>query len=98
MSGKELVLAAIRGKETERVPWVPFVGCHAASLLGISARELLQSAERIVEGQVKAAELYLPDGLPVTFDLQIEAEVLGCKLQWADENPPAVVDHLSDGS
>jgi len=33
------------------------------------------------------------------FDLQVEAEVLGCRLEWSDENPPAVVSHpLADGS
>ncbi|MBD3290405.1 hypothetical protein GF337_16495, partial [candidate division KSB1 bacterium] len=41
-------------------------------------------------------ELYKPDGIPVTFDLQIEAEALGCELQWAKENPPAVITHVLD--
>ncbi|MBA7583516.1 hypothetical protein ES708_25465 [subsurface metagenome] len=27
------------------------------------------------------------------FDLQIEAEALGCELVWANNNPPAVVSH-----
>jgi uroporphyrinogen decarboxylase len=31
--------------------------------------------------------------LPVVFDLQIEAEVLGCDLVWAAETPPAVTSH-----
>ncbi|MCA1747808.1 MAG: hypothetical protein LC655_08935, partial [Bacteroidales bacterium] len=31
-------------------------------------------------------------------DLQIEAEALGCKLNWSDDNPPAVISHpLLDG-
>jgi uroporphyrinogen decarboxylase len=29
----------------------------------------------------------------VVFDLQLEAEVLGCELRWADEVPPSVVTH-----
>jgi uroporphyrinogen decarboxylase len=43
-------------------------------------------------------ELYRPDGIPVVFDLQIEAEVLGCRLAWSKENPPAVISHpLAEG-
>lgn len=93
-TGRELVLAALRGETTERVPWVPFVGCHGGFLIETPADELLQSAENIVAGQLKAAELYQPDGLPVTFDLQIEAEALGCELRWEKNTPPAVSTHI----
>ena len=93
MTGKELVISAINNETTERTPYVPFVGVHAASLLGISAEEYLQSRERMIEGVTKAVELYDPDGIPVVFDLQIEAEILGCNLIWADDNPPAVSSH-----
>ena len=37
--------------------------------------------------------LYKPDGQPVVFDLQLEAEVLGCGLVWADDCPPSVSSH-----
>jgi len=93
MTGKEILLNAIQNKETPRPAWVPFVGVHGGKLLGISAREYLQSSERIVEGLKKARELYRPDGLPVVFDLQVEAEVLGCRLKWADDVPPSVTSH-----
>ena len=43
MTGKELVLAALRRQATPRVPWVPFTGVHIGSLKGITAEELLQS-------------------------------------------------------
>ena len=48
----------------------------------------------IVEGVKKAFELYDPDGLPALFDLQIEAEAMGCGLTYAKENPPAVSSHI----
>ncbi len=92
--GKQLILDALRGKTTTRLPWLPFVGCHGAALIGVGADEYLQSSDLMVKGLTKAIELYRPDGLPVCFDLQIEAEALGCRLQWAKENPPAVVSHI----
>ncbi|MFZ5828631.1 MAG: uroporphyrinogen decarboxylase family protein [Planctomycetota bacterium] len=91
--GKALVLGALRGHTTPRTPWVPFVGCHAAALLELSAEEYLRSTARMVEGVSAAIERYQPDGIPVAFDLQIEAEALGCKLKWSADNPPSVTSH-----
>lgn len=93
MTGKKLVLAAFRRETTPRVPWVPFVGVHGGFLIGMPAHEYLRSAEAVVRGQLLAAERYRPDGLPVVFDLQVEAEALGCRLAWAEDVPPSVVSH-----
>ncbi|MFW5657194.1 MAG: uroporphyrinogen decarboxylase family protein [Bacteroidota bacterium] len=97
-TGLALIKKAFALKDVERVPWVPFVGCHGAHLIGTTAGAYLKDAGLIVKGVTKAIELYQPDGIPVSFDLQIEAEALGCKLAWSDSNPPAVVSHpLADG-
>lgn len=93
MKGLELIKKAMKLEVVDRIPWVPFVGVHAGNLLDLKAPEYLKSAEHIIKGVNKAIELYNPDGIPIVFDLQIEAEVLGCKLAWADDNPPAVVSH-----
>ncbi len=93
MKSIDLIKSAFTLQTTERIPWVPFVGCHAGKLLGLTASEYLKSADHIVDGVSKAIELYKPDGIPVAFDLQIEAEVLGCELKWSDDNPPAVISH-----
>lgn len=99
MTGKERVIKAFRCEATDRIPWVPFIGCHAGALLGVSAREYLTSADMMIEGVSRAVTLYEPDGIPVIFDLQMEAEALGCGITWAEENPPAVIHHpLSNGT
>ncbi len=98
MKGFELVKSAMLLNEVERIPWIPFVGVHAGELIGENATGYLQSTDLIVEGVNKAIELYNPDGIPIAFDLQIEAEALGCNLNWSKDNPPAVVSHpLSEG-
>ncbi len=90
---KTLLFNALRCKETERPGWVPFVGVHGGFLINKKAEEYLRNSELIVQGLSKAIELYKPDGLPIVFDLQIEAEILGCELQWYEETPPSVVSH-----
>ena len=98
MNGLELIKKTFALIPVERVPWVPFVGVHGGFLTGVDAETYLKSAEEIVKGVSKAIEKYNPDGIPVVFDLQIEAEILGCKLQWAPNNPPAVISHpLAEG-
>lgn len=98
MKGLELIKAAMSLQEVERTPWVPFVGCHAGSLTGVDAIQYFKSADEIVKGANEAIGRYRADGIPVTFDLQIEAEAMGCRLNWAKDNPPAVVSHpLAEG-
>ena len=98
MKSIELVKKAFRIEEVERIPWIPFVGCHAGKLLGLTATEYLRSKDHIIKGIDKSIKLYRADGIPVVFDLQIEAEAMGCKLNWVDDNPPAVISHpLSEG-
>ncbi|MBI2298235.1 MAG: uroporphyrinogen decarboxylase family protein, partial [Armatimonadetes bacterium] len=95
---RELLLAALRREPTERTPWLPYLGSHGGALLGMSAAAYLRDAAAIVQGVAAAAEAYRADGLPVVFDLQIEAEAAGCRLMWSDDNPPAVVSHpLAEG-
>ncbi|MDZ7725286.1 MAG: uroporphyrinogen decarboxylase family protein [candidate division KSB1 bacterium] len=93
MTGKQLVEHAFRLEPVERIPWVPFVGVHGGTLIGTDAQQYLKSADLIVDGVSAAVEAYEPDGIPVIFDLQIEAEALGCELQWSADNPPSVVTH-----
>jgi len=93
MTGRDLLLRAVRGEQTERPAWLPYVGVHGASLIGATADTYLRSADRVVEGLTAARERYRPDGLPIVFDLQLEAEVLGCELHWAEKTPPSVVSH-----
>lgn len=94
---KQILFDALQNKKTERPAWVPFVGCHGGFLIGEDAKAYLKSGELMVQGAQAAIKRYQPDGIPVTFDLQIEAEALGCELQWAKENPPAVVKHVLNG-
>ncbi|MCG8483579.1 MAG: uroporphyrinogen decarboxylase family protein [Clostridia bacterium] len=93
MTGKELILKTLRHEKTDRIPWIPFAGVHAGKLIGVNAKEILTNEEKLLESLLEVNKLYRPDGQPVMFDLQIEAEVLGCELQWAEDAPPAVRTH-----
>ena len=75
--------------------WVPFAGVHAGSLCGYDANEILHDADKLVEALMSVNTYYHPDGQPVIFDLQLEAEALGCELYWDEGGkvPPTVRTH-----
>ena len=93
MTGKELLLTVLRNEPAPAVPWVPYTGVHVGMLKGYTATEILNDADKLFESLIAANELYDPDGQPIVFDLQLEAEILGCDLIWADKNPPSVATH-----
>jgi uroporphyrinogen decarboxylase len=93
MKKKELLFAALRHEELPRIPWVPFAGVHAGSLKGYKADEVLTDKEKLVVSLLEVNHQYDPDGQPVVFDLQVEAEILGCDLVWAENAPPSVASH-----
>ena len=78
--GKELLLKVLRHEETNEVPWVPFAGVHAGKLKGYTASEVLKEPDKLFESLMEVKKLYNPDGMPIVFDLQVEAEILGCDM------------------
>jgi uroporphyrinogen decarboxylase len=93
VTGKALLFSVLRHEKTDAVPWVPFAGVHAGKLRGYSPQEVLTESDKLFEALMAVNQTYDPDGQPVVFDLQIEAEILGCKLFWADKGPPTVASH-----
>lgn len=93
MNGKELIFRVLRHEPAPSLPWVPFAGVHAGFLNGFKAREVYTDKDKLFTSLQKVHALYKPDGMPVVFDLQLEAEILGCELQWSDDAPPAVKTH-----
>lgn len=88
MTGKERIFKVLSGGKADMVPWVPFAGVHAGKLCGYDATEVLKDADKLYESLMKVHQTYLPDGQPVIFDLQVEAEILGCDLMWALDSLP----------
>ena len=93
MSGKQVLFDALRHRHTDQIPWVPFAGVHAGKLVGKDATEVLTNADALFEALLAVNRLYKPHGQPIAFDLQIEAEILGCELAWSKEGPPSVKTH-----
>jgi uroporphyrinogen decarboxylase len=78
---------------TPKAPWVPYAGVHCAFLINEPADKMLQDAELLAKGVVNAATRYKADGIPLLFDLSVEANSIGCDLKWWPDNVPSVTTH-----
>ena len=90
---KQKFIDAVRGKRTETAPWVPYAGVHCAFLINEPADKYLQDPALLAKGLVETAKKYKADGIPLVFDLSIEAHSLGCELKWWEDNVPSVTSH-----
>lgn len=93
MNGKERLLRTLLHEPVSQIPWVPFSGVHSGKLKGYNATEVLTDAGKLLDSLLEVNRVYDPDGQPVLFDLQVEAEILGCELAWAEKAPPSVAAH-----
>jgi len=90
---KQKLIDAYRGKRTEDPPWVPYAGVHCAFLINEPADKMLRDPELLAKGVVHTAKRYKADGIPLVFDLSVEANSLGCELKWWEDNVPSVQTH-----
>lgn len=94
--GRQDVIDAVKGLPTTKVPWVPYSGVHSAFLTREPADKYLQDPDLLAKGVIFAAERYKADGVPLLFDLTVEAISMGCEHKWWKDNPPSVTGHPLD--
>jgi uroporphyrinogen decarboxylase len=90
---KQMLIDAYRGKKTPKAPWVPYAGVHCAFIINEPADKFLQDPELLAKGVVATAKRYKADGIPLLFDLSVEANAVGCDLKWWPDNVPSVTTH-----
>ena len=90
---KQMLIDAYRGKKTPKAPWVPYAGVHCAFIINEPADKFLQDPELLAKGVVETAKRYKADGIPLLFDLSVEANAVGCDLKWWPDNVPSVTTH-----
>jgi uroporphyrinogen decarboxylase len=73
--------------------WVPYAGVHCAYLIEENAETYLKDPALIAKGVVNAAKTYRADGIPLLFDLTVEAHALGCEIKWWSDNVPSITSH-----
>jgi len=94
---KQLLIDAFRAKQTPRAPWFPYAGVNCAFQIGEKAEDYLKDPRLMAKGVVHTAKRYRADGIPLLFDLSVEANAVGCDLKWWADNVPSVTTHPCSG-
>jgi uroporphyrinogen decarboxylase len=87
------LIDALRGKKTDRAPWLPYSGVNCASVINESAENYLKDPQLLAKGLVETARKYKADGIPLVFDLSVEAEAIGLEVKYWKDNVPSVQAH-----
>jgi uroporphyrinogen decarboxylase len=90
---KQMLIDATMGQRTPMAPWVPYAGVNCAYLINAQADAYFRDPALMAHGIVEAARRYHADGIPLSFDLSVEAEAVGCELEWWQDNVPSVRSH-----
>lgn len=96
----KLVRDYFEGKTVERSPFFPWVCSFAATLEQVSIKSMLSDPGILSRALTNAHKLFDYDVILNHFDLSLEAEALGCEIEWQDDNwPPTITGHpLEDGT
>ncbi|MBN2293244.1 MAG: uroporphyrinogen decarboxylase family protein [Pirellulales bacterium] len=90
MNPHERVTAMLEGRSTGRVPNMPITMMFAADQLGVPYGEYATNCEKLVEAQLLTAQRFGFDHVSVISDPACEASDCGAKIQFFDDQPPAI--------
>ncbi len=91
MSSLERVATAIQLKEPDRVPVIPVMMIRALKEVGeLATEEVLKDPDMMAQAKIAAFKKYGGDALVAGTGLNVEAEALGCELEYLGEEIPVV--------
>jgi MtaA/CmuA family methyltransferase len=90
MTGRDRLLAALRGEPTDTLPHVPISMMIAARTIGERYGDYVRDARIHARGQLAFAEAWDVDHVSAISDPTSEAEDLGARVIWYDDQPPAI--------
>ena len=94
MESLERIRSVVRFQQTDRPPVIPEMIAVTATIAGVSPKEYAKSGDMVAECQLSAQERIGHDAVFAMADLCVEAEALGCKLEFPEDNYPYVKETI----
>lgn len=91
MLPKERVQRFFRGLGVDRPPFIPLVYTLAAELAQVPAREMATNPTKLANALSACQKLFGFDAVTAVFDLTLEAEALGGRVEWPEGGGPYLV-------
>ncbi|VAX14847.1 hypothetical protein MNBD_NITROSPINAE04-514 [hydrothermal vent metagenome] len=97
MNSSDRIRAVLRSHQTDRTPVTPEMIAVTATLCDVPVIEYVKSGDVISQCQIEAARIVNSDVLFAIADLCIEAEAIGCKLVFPENNYPHIKTRVITG-
>jgi MtaA/CmuA family methyltransferase len=92
MTGRERILAVLEGRPADHLAVMPITMMFAADVLGVKYGQYARGHRVLVDAQIKTAEMFGFDYVSSISDPAREAADAGAKIQWYDDQPPAIIE------
>ena len=93
MSGRERIMAAIAGKQSDRVALWPFVMAFSAKYAQIPYSAFATDYKMLAKAQIATADYFGLDAVTVDSDAYREATAFGAVLDFPEDDLPVMVKH-----
>ena len=94
ISSRDIFKSLFEPKDKPRMPFVPWVCSFAARLEQLRLDEMLADPGLLSSALLNAQQLFGYDAIVTAFDTTLEAECLGCAVDWGEDGfAPVVVSH-----
>lgn len=94
MTSYERIMTALEGGKPNRVPVMAIVRGWAARQVGFSISEIMENVEKHVFSQYYCARNFGYDAVLDLSGVHAEAEAMGCKIKYSENEIPAVVENV----
>ena len=84
-NGKDYMLSAFRRKPVDRVPITVLIGPYCSRLTPYSIREILTDVGKSAAAHLAFHARFNPDSLVIYNDIYLEAEAIGCELEFPED-------------
>ena len=91
MTSYDRVMTSVKHGEPDRVPFMPFAQTFSARVAGIPFSEYVSKAEKFIEGQLTALNMFGWDAVCFSSDVGMYAEALGAKVEFPYDDVPRIV-------
>jgi uroporphyrinogen decarboxylase len=85
-SGRHYMISALKRQYSDRLPTTVLIGPYCSRMTKYTVREILQDAKKSAEAHLAFYERFRPDSLIVYNDIYLEAEAVGCDLDFPEDN------------
>ena len=92
MTGRERILAVLKGETPDHIPLMPITMMFAADVLGVPYGNYARDHRIMADAQLKTAELFGFDYVSSISDPAREAADAGARIRWYEDQPPAFVE------